>query len=129
MVEIKEVEDKVVEIEDSEKELEEDIDETDEDEVGIFDEDLVSDVGELGDELVLGEEVEGEDGGFFIGDTILSSGNAEAGWSKDDLEQVVRDERIEKDWKDSEEFVGGDFYNAANGRDFYGASENRDGFY
>jgi len=119
---------KVVEIEDSD--LDEDIEEAEiDDEAGIFDEDLISEGNGLGDDLVLGEEdVEGV-GEFFIGDTILSSGDAEVSWSKEDLEEVVRNERIEKDWGDSEEFVGSDFYNAANG-DFYG-SENRDrnGFY
>jgi hypothetical protein len=123
---------KIVEIEDSDGDaLEERVaeDEGAEDEVGIFDEDLR---GVLDEELV--EELEegvDEVSDFFIGDTILSTARGEESWSKEDLEQVIRDQRIEKDWQDSEEFVGGDFYEAAagGGRDFYGEKGGRDGFY
>ena len=120
----------VVEIEDGSE-----VDEP-EDDVGIFDEDLKDDSDDESeddsDELV--DELEDDSdkvSDFFIGDTILSSGDGEEGWSKEDLEQVVRDERIEKDWQDSEEFVSGDFYNAGAGGDFYGTSSNnsRDGVY
>jgi hypothetical protein len=120
---------KIVEIEDDleDEELGDEVDEAEE--VGIFDEDLR---GVLDEELV--EELEegvDEVSDFFIGDTILSTGNGEESWSKEDLEQVVRDQRIERDWQDSEEFVGGDFYEAAagGGRDFYGEKGGRDGFY
>lgn len=123
-------EDAVVEIKDeSVKELDGgDEVEIEEDDSGIFDEDLVDDLGEIEEDLVLGEGVEGDDE-FFIGDTILSSGDSEQSWSKEDLEEVIRNERIEKDWQDSEEFIGGDFYNAVNGGDFYGTEESRNGFY
>ncbi len=117
-----------------------DLDEGLEEDVGIFDEDLEEDLesedeggldGEdLDEELesVLEDDLE-EASDFFIGDTILSSGNGEVGWSKEDLEEVLRNERIEREWKDSEEFVGGDFYNASTGN-FYGAdNRKKDGFY
>jgi len=109
----------VVEIEDlDEEDLEEEIDEfEEEDEGGIFDEDLIFD-----------EDGSDDASDFFIGDTILSSGNGEENWSKEDLEEVVRNERIEKDWQDSEEFVGGDFYNAVNGN-FYGVDSGVAGSY
>ena len=101
------------------------------DDVGIFDEDLAGVDDDLGLEegdLVLGEDDSGVEDAFFIGDTILSSGNGEESWSKEDLEEVLRNERIERDWGDSDEFVEGGFYDAGSGN-FYGASESRDGFY
>lgn len=118
-------EDEVVEDEDLVEELGEESGEESagEDDVGIFDEDLVEEL-----EDVLEDDLE-EVSDFFIGDTILSTGNSERSWSKEDLEEVLRDERIEKDWQDSEEFVGGDFYNVATGN-FYGADgERKDWFY
>jgi hypothetical protein len=117
VVEIEDDSDEKLE-DDSDEKLEEDSDEIEieEDESGIFD-DLLEDVEETVSD-------------FSIGDTILSVGEGEQSWSKEDLEEVIRNERIEKDWQDSEEFIGGDFYNAANGADFYGAdNERREGFY
>ncbi len=113
------------------EELEEEIGEAEEeDEAGIFDEDLILEEGDSGEDLILEEDDDSDKvSDFFIGDTILSTGNVEQSWSKEDLEEVIRNERIEKDWQDSEEFVGGDFYDAVSGN-FYGAdSERKDGFY
>jgi hypothetical protein len=121
MVKIKvDDENETIEVEeDLDEDLEEDLEEEEEaeveDEGGIFDEDLI---------LEDSEDVSD----FFIGDTILSSAEEERTWSKEDLEEVLRNERIEKDWGDSEEFVGSDFYNATTG-DFYKSREERDGFY
>ncbi|MFH0711857.1 MAG: hypothetical protein V1889_01995 [archaeon] len=114
--------------EEDEVETEEDLEELEgEDDVGIFDEDLEAELEDvLEDDL---EEVAQEVSDFFIGDTILSTGSGEASWSKEDLEEVLRNERIEREWKDSEEFVGGDFYNVKTGN-FYGADgRKREGFY
>ena len=102
--------DEVVEIDtprgtsDSDEKLEEEIDE--EDEGGIFDDDLVEEVVELGDDLVLGEE--GSD--FSIGDNILSSASAVESWEGQNLEDTLSDRWIEKDWRSEDEFVGGDVY-------------------
>ncbi len=119
-------EEEVVEIEDEDLSDEEvgDEEEGEEDDVGIFDEDLILEETISDENLLFGEEASD----FFIGDTILSTGNGEVSWSKEDLEEVIRNERIEKNWQDSEEFVGGDFYDAVSGN-FYGASNNRDGSY
>lgn len=124
MVKVKdgETKDEVVEIEVLREETEDGEQEAEEEEDG----DVEVEDGILDEDLILGEE----DSDFFIGDTILSSGDVEQDWSVDDLEEVVRGERIDKDWEDSEEFVGGDFYNvAAGGGDFYGTDGSREGVY
>ena len=125
-------EDDVVDVEGSNEELEEEVEEGDD--VGIFDEDLEGDDDEDSDDedvVFLDEMLEDNvDEGFLIGDNILSVGNVEQGWSRADLEEALRQERILRDWQDSEDFVGSDFYDeAGRGRDFYESKKREDDFY
>ena len=125
-------EDEVIEVDEGLEDVDED-EETggDEDEGGIFDEDLVDELEGLeGDVGGRWEEVDGseDEDDFFIGDTILTSADGERSWSKEELEEVLRNERIERDWGDSDEFVEGGFYDAESGN-FYGAEGGREGFY
>lgn len=79
------------------------------------------------------EDEEGEDSeeeeDFFIGDTTLSSGGVDSVRSRRELEEVIRNERIERDWGDSEEFVAPEVYRENSGRDDFSGRGAGDNFY
>ncbi len=112
MVKIKEIKKDIEETEpqisddSSDSEPEEQI----EDEGGIFDEDFE-------------ESEEEEVSDFDIGTTILSVAPPVESWSGQNLEDTISRERVEKDWGDDEEFVGGGVYKPESG-DVYSTSSD-----
>ncbi len=94
-------------------------------EKGVFDEDITQEGdGEIFDED-LAEEAGEDVSDFSIADTILSTATTVPDWDGQNLEESVGKEKIQRDWTESDEFVGTDIYNiGSNNGSFYTAGQS-----